>query len=242
MSKVGWGVGRTQVNKRSTYTRPGMHMQQCSVVLKTIVIPLSLCTLVRPRMFVWLPCFVDHNNWSASELLGTATILLFDPARGWGWGGGDVAITAHVPVDLEVWAALRNNQTAGFQVSGGGTLIKNKKQIRPSNGRKGPKRKSIVQSRGRTKTVIPERSAMRQPSTGLGQGRSFFIFQHRRRQSTTNCGWLAANCWQSRTQRQWSAACCRQSIGRALILQCSSAPQIKGKGSGKTGGLYLNYR
>ena len=25
-------LGRTQVNKRSTYARPGMHMQQCSAV------------------------------------------------------------------------------------------------------------------------------------------------------------------------------------------------------------------
>ena len=37
-------------------------------------------------MFVRLPCFVGHHNWSASELLGTATVYLLDFERGI-WGG-----------------------------------------------------------------------------------------------------------------------------------------------------------
>ena len=40
--QAGIWAARTLVNKRSTYIRPGMHMQQCSAVVKTIVIPLYL--------------------------------------------------------------------------------------------------------------------------------------------------------------------------------------------------------
>ena len=76
--------GRKQVNKRSTYTRPGMPPQQSSAALMTIVLPsdLALCTLVRPLMCLWLPSFVDRDNWSASELLGTAAVYRFDPRAG----------------------------------------------------------------------------------------------------------------------------------------------------------------
>ena len=62
------GGGGTQVNKRSAYTRPCRHMQQCSAVLKTLCVlhHITNCTLDRPLMFLWLPCFVDHDNGPAS--------------------------------------------------------------------------------------------------------------------------------------------------------------------------------
>ena len=45
-------MGRTQVNKRSTYARPGTHVQQCSALLKYICVlhHLTICALGRPLM------------------------------------------------------------------------------------------------------------------------------------------------------------------------------------------------
>ena len=86
-----WG-GRTQINKRSTYARPGMHMQQCSAVPIIVLSFSDRYVHVLGHMLCYGCRVLSTTKGSLHSTTGAASVFRLTLGGGGGLGEGVLGV------------------------------------------------------------------------------------------------------------------------------------------------------